>query len=198
MNILHIDTCALGDVTGSRQSTAAVVAALSAAGTAQVVYRDLAAAPLSHISGPLLQVLRQHWDDTIPLNAELRAEAMLSQSLLRELLDADLIVLAAPLYNFSIPSVLKAWLDRILHLVQGQDGDALRAGLDGKRLILITTCCSPADQPAQLQLMELHEQLLARVFQHIGIGQPECMRIATDGNGKQLLPDTLLTPMPAT
>lgn len=194
MHILHIDTCALGDVTGSRQSTAAVVAALCPAGTAQVVYRDLAAAPLSHISGPLLQVLRQHWDDTIPLNAELRAEAMLSQSLLRELLDADLIVLGAPLYNYSIPSVLKAWLDRILHLVQGPDGEALRGGLDGKRLILVTTCCSPADQPAQLQLMELHEQHLARVFRHIGIGQPECMRIATDGNGKLLMPDTLPTP----
>jgi FMN-dependent NADH-azoreductase len=194
MNILHIDTCALGDVTGSRQSSATVVASLCPAGTAQVVYRDLAAAPLSHISGPLLQVLRQQWDEAIPLNAEVRAEVMLSQSLLHEFLDADLVVLAAPLYNFSIPSVLKAWLDRVLHLVQGPGTADARATIGRKRLMLITSCCSPAEQPAQQQMMDQHEQHLARVFRHIGIAQPEFLRIATDDHGKLLMPDTLPTP----
>lgn len=194
MNILHIDTCALGDVNGSRQSTAAVVAALCPADQARVVYRDLAAAPLSHISGPLLQVLRQQWDDTIPLNAEVRAEAALSQSLLREFLDADLVVLAAPLYNFSIPSVLKAWLDRIVHLAQALGADDIGAAISGKRLLLITSCCSPAEQQAQQQMMDEHEQHLARVFRHIGIARPECLRIATDGDGKLLMTDTLPTP----
>ncbi|MBA5608424.1 NAD(P)H-dependent oxidoreductase [Duganella sp. FT3S] len=194
MNILHIDTCALGDITGSRQSTAAVVAAQCPDGTARVVYRDLAAAPLSHISGPLLQVLRQHWDDAIPCNAEVRAEATLSQSLLREFLDADLVVLAAPLYNFSIPSVLKAWLDRVLHLAQALDTAELKTALHGKRLLVITSCCSPAEQAEQQRMMDEHEQHLARVFRHIGIAQPEFLRSATDDNGNLLMPDTL--PMP--
>ncbi|MBA5639456.1 NAD(P)H-dependent oxidoreductase [Duganella sp. LX20W] len=196
MNILHIDTCALGDVTGSRQSTAAVVAAQCPDGSARVVYRDLAAAPLSHISGPLLQVLRQQWDDSIPLNAEVRAEATLSQSLLREFRDADLVVLAAPLYNYSIPSVLKAWLDRLLHLAQApgaNDADASSACAGGKRLLVITSCCSPAAQPAQQRMMDEHEQHLARVFRHLGIAQPEFLRIATDDDGKLLMPDTLPT-----
>ncbi|HJU99351.1 MAG TPA: NAD(P)H-dependent oxidoreductase [Burkholderiaceae bacterium] len=202
MNILHIDTCALGDVTGSRQSTAAVVAAQCPDGTAHVVYRDLAAAPLSHISGPLLQVLRQQWDDSIPLNAEVRAEAMLSQSLLREFLDADLVVLAAPLYNFSIPSVLKAWLDRILHLAQARQETQAANGAGtpaagGKRLLLITSCCSPADQPARQHMMDEHEQHLARVFRQLGIAHPEFLRIDTDDDGKLLMPDTLPGPAPA-
>ncbi|MBA5688947.1 NAD(P)H-dependent oxidoreductase [Rugamonas apoptosis] len=194
MNILQIDTCALGDSNGSRQSTAAVVARLCPAEQARIVYRDLAAAPLSHISGPLLQVLRQQWDDTIPLNAEVRAEAALSQSLLREFLDADLVVLAAPLYNFSIPSVLKAWLDRILHLAQALGADKLNAAISGKRLLLITSCCSPAAPPVQQDMMIEHEQHLARVFRHIGIAQPEFLRIATDDDGKLMMPDTLPTP----
>lgn len=190
MNILQIDTCALGDINGSRQSTAAVVAKLCPAEQARIVYRDLAAAPLSHISGPLLQVLRQQWDDTIPLNAEVRAEAALSQSLLREFLDADLVVLAAPLYNFSIPSVLKAWLDRILHLAQALGPEKLDAAISGKRLLLITSCCSPAEPAAQQAMMAEHEQHLARVFRHIGIAQPEFLRIATDADGKLMMPDT--------
>lgn len=197
MNILHIDTCALGDINGSRQSSAAVVAALSPDGAARIVYRDLAAAPLSHISGPLLQVLRQQWDDTIPLNAEVRAEAMLSQSLLREFLDADLVVLAAPLYNFSIPSVLKAWLDRILHLAPGLGAADGAARLAGKRVLLITSCCSPAEQAAQQRMMDEHEHHLARVFRHIGIARPEFLRVATDDEGKLRLPNILPTPAPA-
>ena len=194
MNILHIDTCALGDVTGSRQSTAAVVAAQCPDGSARVVYRDLAAAPLSHISGPLLQVLRQQWDDSIPLNAEVRAEATLSQSLLREFRDADLVVLAAPLYNFSIPSVLKAWLDRILHLAPALDPAEREATLAGKRLLLITSFCSPAEQAAQQRMMDEHEQRLARVFRHIGIARPEFLRIATDDDGKLCMPAIMPTP----
>jgi FMN-dependent NADH-azoreductase len=51
---------------------------------AHVRYRDLAASPLSHVSGPLLQAISQRWDADIPMNAELRAEALQSASLLQE------------------------------------------------------------------------------------------------------------------
>jgi len=117
MNILHIDSCALGDHSTSRQITAAAITALTAANEqATVLYRDLAASPLSHASGPLLQVISQRWDADIPMNAEVRAEALQSASLLQEFQDADLVVLGAPMHNFSIPSTLKAWLDRLLEM----------------------------------------------------------------------------------
>src|SRR5471030_744390 len=63
MKILHIDSCALGDNSTSRRAGAALVSIMQEESpSARVVYRDLAAAPLSHVSGPLLRVMRREWD----------------------------------------------------------------------------------------------------------------------------------------
>lgn len=162
MNILHIDSCALGDHSASRQHTAATVARLTADHPhASLLYRDLAAAPLSHASGPLLQVLSQRWDATIPMSTELRAEALQSASLLREFHDADIVVIGAPMHNFSVPSTLKAWLDRLLEM---QAAGALRADA---RVVLVTTGCASAGEAAEL--MRNHEAQLKAAFKHLGI-----------------------------
>lgn len=179
MYILHIDSCALGDHSASRRCTAATTAALAAAHAgARVVYRDLAAAPLSHVSGPLLQVMRQQWDSTIPMNAELRAEVLQGESLLREFLDAEVVVLGAPLHNFSIPSTLKAWLDRLL---QGRRRfEPMRSGhpglLHGKRIVLVSTHCRTTAAEPQEQQMDQHEMNLCKLFAHMGVTLVETVR----------------------
>lgn len=181
MNILHIDCCALGDNSASRRFTAAAVASLrDADGDARIVYRDLAATPLSHVSGPLLQLLRGQWDEAIPLGAELRAEALQSASLLEELLEADLLVLDAPLYNFYIPSVLKAWLDRLLDALEAGATTGLKQRMAPKRAILITTYCTPPGKHKQQQLMDQHEQQLRLVLGQMGIGQVDVRRCDSD------------------
>jgi FMN-dependent NADH-azoreductase len=168
MNILHIDSCALGDHSASRQYTAAAVAQLTADHPqATLLYRDLAAAPLSHASGPLLQVLSQRWDATIPMSTELRAEALQSASLLQEFHDADIVVIGAPMYNFSIPSTLKAWLDRLLEL----RASAPRLGM---RVMLVTSRCT-GDLPME-ELMGNHETQLQAAFKTLGIPQVEVVR----------------------
>jgi FMN-dependent NADH-azoreductase len=177
MNILHIDSCALGDNSASRQTTAATVAALTAANEhATVLYRDLAASPLSHASGPLLQVISQCWDNDIPMNAELRAEALQAASLLQEFLDADMVVLGAPMYNFSLPSTLKAWMDRLLQLQHTEPAASRRT----PRLLLVTSNCGVMGVEFADELMRNHESQLTAAFRFMGVGRVDVVRELTD------------------
>ena len=101
MKLLHVDSSILGQASASRTLGAAVVAARRAADpTLQVTYRDLAAAPLPHLSGASLAGA----DAT---------EAAAADEVMREFLEADVVVIGAPMYNFAIPSTLKAWIDRL-------------------------------------------------------------------------------------
>jgi FMN-dependent NADH-azoreductase len=166
MNILHIDSCALGDHSISRQITSAAIAALTSADDqATVLYRDLAASPLSHASGPLLQVISQRWDADIPMNSELRAEALQSASLLQEFQEADVVVLGAPMHNFSIPSTLKAWMDRLLELQTATSSQCSKE----LRLLLVTSGCAVMGVQSEDELMHHHEALLGAAFDFLGV-----------------------------
>lgn len=175
MNILHIDSCALGDHSDSRLYTAAIFAQLTMAHPqAKLLYRDLAAAPLSHASGPLLQVLSQRWDATIPMSAELSAEAMQSASLMQEFVDADIVLIGAPMHNFSVPSTLKAWLDRLLELKTCEEDHA------DKRVMLVTSGCTFVGESPMEDLLDNHEIQLQAAFKSMGVAQLQVLRNNTD------------------
>lgn len=177
MNILHIDSCALGDHSTSRQITAAAMTALTAAlPQATVLYRDLAAAPLSHASGPLLQAISKRWDAGIPMNAQLRAETLQSASLLQEFQDADLLVLGAPMHNFSVPSTLKAWMDRLLEL----QSTASTTRRDDLRVVLVTAGCGVKKTDGADQFIDNHESQLKAAFQHMGVKRVDVVRTKAD------------------
>jgi len=101
MKVLHIDSSILGEGSASRALTREIVAGIkSAHPDAEVSYRDLAAEELPHLSGQSLA----RTDAT---------EAARNAAALEQFLAADVLVIGAPIYNFSIPSQLKAWIDRI-------------------------------------------------------------------------------------
>ena len=101
MKLLHVDSSILGQNSASRELSAAIVARWQdAVPGLQVTYRDLDATPLPHLSGGSLA----------GANA---AEAAEAARVMQEFIDADVVVLGAPMYNFGIPSTLKAWIDRI-------------------------------------------------------------------------------------
>jgi FMN-dependent NADH-azoreductase len=101
MNILHVDSSILGPQSASRALSAAVVARLRAiAPGAKVRYRDLAADPLPHLDGAALA-------KSDP------AHAARDECVLAEFEAADTVVLGVPMYNFTIPGQLKAWIDRV-------------------------------------------------------------------------------------
>ena len=113
MKLLHIDSSVQGDQSASRQLTAHVVEGLRASNPgAKVTYRDLAVAPIAHLSAG---VLGARFDATSAekLDDDARRDIADGNSALAEFLAADVVVIGAPMYNFSIPSQLKAWIDRI-------------------------------------------------------------------------------------
>src|SRR5271170_6779929 len=101
MNLLHIDASILGANSASRQLSAAVVERLrKATPCMEITYRDLAAEPLSHLSGEHLAAAQGAAPESPTLQRDLAA----SQGALEVFLAADIVVIGAPMYNFTIPS----------------------------------------------------------------------------------------------
>lgn len=157
MKLLHIDSSALGAFSVSRQLTADIVAQLqqTAAGY-DVVYRDLAADPLAH------------W---VPAAAPSGGEKVPEDGVLDEFLDADVIVIGAPMYNFAISSQLKAWVDRILVAGRtfryGANGPEGLAG--GKRVIIGSSRGGFYGKDTPAAAMDFQEPYLRAAFAFIGI-----------------------------
>src|ERR1700759_5219208 len=109
--LLHIDSSVLGPHSVSRQLSAAIVDKLKqTTPDLDVVYRDLTTAPLAHLSGPHLAAAQGN----PPTDPVVQQELAASWAPLEEFLAAYIVVLGAPMYNFSLPTQLKAWIDRIL------------------------------------------------------------------------------------
>ena len=100
MNLLHIDASILGGNSVSRKVSAAIVERLrETVPDLRVTYRDLAAAPLPHLSGDNLAAVR----GAVPEGAALQEDILVSQKVLDEFLVADTVVIGAPMYNFTHP-----------------------------------------------------------------------------------------------
>ena len=101
MKLLHTDSSALGAGSVTRELSAAIVARWAGSvPDLQVRYRDLDSDPLPHLNG----------DALAKADPAAAAEA---EEILGEFLEADVVVVGAPMYNFTVPSTLKAWIDRI-------------------------------------------------------------------------------------
>ena len=136
--ILVIESSARQEGSVSRQLTADFIAQWQAAHPQdQVSVRDLAKQPVPHLDETLLAGWMKHAEQQS--EAE-KAAAARSNQLTDEVLAADVLVLAAPMYNFAIPSTLKAWLDHVLRA--GVTFKYTETGpqglLTGKRAIVLT------------------------------------------------------------
>jgi FMN-dependent NADH-azoreductase len=177
MKLLHIDSSVLGPHSVSRQVSAAIVERLrqSTPGL-EVSYRDLTLTPLAHLSGPHLVA----GQGTAP-EAALQADIAAGQSALEEFQAADVVVLGAPMYNFTIPSQLKAWIDRIL--VAGKTfkyGAQGVEGLAGNKRVIVAISRGGFYGPGTPAAVGEHlETYLRWVFGFIGIKNPEF--ISADG-----------------
>ncbi|MDD2031733.1 FMN-dependent NADH-azoreductase [Pseudomonas sp. Fig-3] len=173
MKLLHIDSSILGDNSASRQLSRDVVEAWKAAEADVVVtYRDLAADAISHFSA---QTLIAAGTSAELRDAAQKHETDLSASTMAEFLAADAVVIAAPMYNFTIPTQLKAWIDRIA--VAGQTFRYTEAGPEGlcggKKLVIVSTSGGlHAGQPSGVA----HEDYLKVMFGFLGITDIEFVR----------------------
>jgi FMN-dependent NADH-azoreductase len=112
MKLLHIDSSPLGNNSVSRRLTAAVVAEYRAANPGATVERlDLAADAPRHLDMDSLGFKLGLSDES--LTPAQKRENAISERLVSQFLAADVVVIGAPMYNFTIPTQLKAWLDRV-------------------------------------------------------------------------------------
>jgi FMN-dependent NADH-azoreductase len=159
VTILHIDSSISGEQSASRAISRSILNQLtSERGGNHIVYRDLAADPIPHLT----------------------LEAFADTSVLDEFLAADTIVVGAPMYNFTLPSQLKAWLDRILvvgrtfrYTAEGPEGLAT-----GKRVVVALARGGFYDLNSPAASLEHLESYLRGVFNFIGV-EPEF--VAADG-----------------
>ena len=183
MKLLHIDSSVLGPHSVSRQVSAAIVDRLrQATPSLDTVYRDLTQTPLAHLSGSHLAAAQG-----APAPAELGPDLAASVAVLNEFLDADIVVIGAPMYNFTIPSQLKAWIDRILvagkTFQYGANGPQGLAG--GKRVIVAISRGGFYGAETPYAAGEHLETYLRWVFGFIGITDPEFI----SADGIQIGPD---------
>ena len=128
MQLLHIDSSVLGGNSASRALSAEIVARQAALYPGmKVTHRDLAADAAQHLSPAHIAA----WHAGLVEDASLGADLAKGGAYLEELVAADIIVIGAPMYNFSIPSQLKAWIDRVVIA-----GKTFRYGANG-----LKGCC---------------------------------------------------------
>jgi len=168
MQLLHIDSAITGDQSVSRALTARTVQAWTQAHPGlQIDYLDLAKDAPSHLSAVSMGFRTGQEAAT---DAE-RQENAISEKLVTQFLAADVVVIGAPFYNFSIPSQLKAWIDRI-----AQSGRTFRytsAGPEGlakgKTVIIVSTRGGVYSTSEGGRAMEHQESLLQTVLGFLGV-----------------------------
>jgi FMN-dependent NADH-azoreductase len=168
VKLLHIDSSILGEHSASRELGAVWVAAWQQQHPAGEVHHvDLAREPLAHLSG---EIFAARSAPVLAHDATLQSDIAADQAALNTFVAADVVVIGAPMYNFSIPSQLKAWIDRIV--VAGQ---TFRYGANGpqglaqgkKVVILVSRGGIYSAGPAAA--MDFQETYLRSVFGFIGI-----------------------------
>ena len=111
MKILHLDSSVLGENSASKALTAKVASAWKSAAPAAVIrHRDLGTEAPQHLSPSYFAIGATPEAERSESQA---SELKLSDALIEEFLAADALIIGAPLYNFTIPSGLKAWIDRV-------------------------------------------------------------------------------------
>ncbi|MFJ8019956.1 FMN-dependent NADH-azoreductase [Streptomyces sp. NPDC096311] len=128
--LLRIDSSASGDASYSRQ----VADSFAKDWSGDVVTRDLALNPLGHLDAAGITARTTPADQQTP---EQRAAAALQDELVEEFLGASAYLFAVPMYNYSMPSVFKAWLDHIM-IVGRTFGTGDAGPVSGRPAVLVS------------------------------------------------------------
>jgi len=112
MKVLHIDSSLQGNNSTSSKIATKLIEKLDIKNThqQQVTYRDLNVSQVPHLTDAIFNAFHTpEAERTI----EQQAAAAVSDQLIDEVSDSDILIIAVPMYNFGVPSTLKAWIDHI-------------------------------------------------------------------------------------
>lgn len=166
MKILRVDSSTNGAHSVTREVTDLIIEKLKTEHPdAEIAVRDLGTEPLAHLNPITTGAIRMgedQWTD------DMRAAAPSEQAILNEFLSADIVVIGAPMYNFTIPSALKSWIDRLgVPRVTFRYSESGPEGLAGGRRVIVASGRGGSygdDSPADFQ-----EGLLKTFFGFIGV-----------------------------
>lgn len=163
MKLLHLDSSVLGQFSASRELSALIVQEWKRRQPGiQITYRDLVANPIPH------------W---IPAVEASREPDALGEAVFDDFMAADVIVIGAPMYNFGIPTQLKAWIDRI-----AIPGKAFRygpngpEGLAGGKKVVIASSRGGIYSHGPAAVADFQEPYLRTVLGFFGITDIEFVR----------------------
>ena len=171
MNILHIDSSISGATSVSRQLTASIVDQLMRLTPgAHCQYRDLAASPLPQLDAAL-------WAAKMAGGSDHPDGGALADAL-AAFMAADVVVIGAPMYNFSIPSQLKSWIDSIAvaGVTFSYSAEGVKGLCAGKRVIIASARGSVFTAPSPMAVLDHQEAYLRGLFGFLGIDQIDIVR----------------------
>ena len=168
MKLLHIDASILGQNSVSRQVSAAIVQRLREAHPElSVRYTDLGAEPIGHLTGAHLAATQ----GATPESSALIEDLARGGQALEDFLSADIIVIGAPMYNFSVSSQLKAWIDRVVvagktfrYTEKGPEGLAA-----GKKVIVASSRGGFYGPDSPAAFLDHQESYLRGIFGFLGV-----------------------------
>ena len=168
MKLLHIDGSILGQNSVSRQLTAAIVNHVREAHPGiEVTHTDLGAEPIGHLTGAHLAAAQ----GATPESPSLLDDLARGGKALEDFLAADIVVVGAPMYNFSVSSQLKAWIDRIAvagrtfrYTEKGPEGLA-----GGKKVIVASSRGGFYGPESPAAFLDHQESYLRGIFGFLGI-----------------------------
>lgn len=174
-NILVIESSPRGELSVTRKITKNFLSQLKTkSATANVVIRDLILTPVPHLKEVTIGAFFTPPDQR---NADQKEAIKFSDELTDELLAADTIVLSVPMWNFGIPSVLKAWIDHVSRAGRtfsyGPNG---LAGLAGGRKVIIVTASGSVFSEGPYASYDMLVPYLKTFLGFIGITDVELIR----------------------
>lgn len=188
MQILRIDSATTGEASVSRKLTERIAAHFRQKHPdATWVERDFATDPLPHLdeakTGAIRQPQEAH-DDA--MKAAFPAE----RAVLDEFLASNIVILGVPMYNFTVPSSIKAWIDRLgVPGVTFKYSEAGPEGLAGGRRVIVAS--SRGGEYQMDGAFEHQETYLRDVFAFIGIDDVEFIRAEKTGFGPEVVDQAL-------
>jgi FMN-dependent NADH-azoreductase len=176
MKLLHVDSSILGPHSASRLLTSALVDKWrERVSGLEVTTVDLSKEPLGHLSD--WQVATRFAPLESPTAAQ-QAELETSERALTQFLEADVVIIGAPMYNFSVPSQLKAWIDRIAVAGRtfryGANGPEGLAG--GKKVIIVSSRGGVYAAGTAMEPYDFQEKYLTALFSFLGVTDLEFIR----------------------
>lgn len=168
-HILHIDTSPRAERSVSRTLSKEFITAWKAAHPNDTVsYRDLGHHPVPHVDEPMIAAAFTPPTEHSP---ELVEAIRISNELVDELLAADRYVFGVPMYNFSVPSTFKAYIDQIVRVGRtfAIDSTGYTGLVKGKKLLVVTAQGGSYRPETPTGAYNFHEPYLRAIFGFIGI-----------------------------